>query len=150
NATLIGALPYSVTASNADAGLESGEVQPCAAIDRTVWFSFTPATNVTLMADTFGSSFDTGLAVYEGTTPAGLTLIDCDDDAVGLQSAVIFNATAGTTYYFQAGGFAGDQGSLHFHLNAVVCGDGVINGYEECDDANLSNGDGCDSNCFVE
>jgi cysteine-rich repeat protein len=30
------------------------------------------------------------------------------------------------------------------------CGDGVIDADEECDDSNLSNGDGCDSQCMDE
>lgn len=31
-----------------------------------------------------------------------------------------------------------------------LCGDGRNFGMYECDDANLVNGDGCDSNCKVE
>jgi CSLREA domain-containing protein len=31
----------------------------------------------------------------------------------------------------------------------VVCGDGLLDGGEECDDANALDGDGCDSNCTV-
>jgi len=31
-----------------------------------------------------------------------------------------------------------------------ICGDGLIDGDEECDDANLVDGDGCDSNCDLE
>jgi cysteine-rich repeat protein len=32
----------------------------------------------------------------------------------------------------------------------IVCGDGVKEGSEQCDDGNLSNGDGCSANCIVE
>ena len=28
-----------------------------------------------------------------------------------------------------------------------ICGDGIITVYEQCDDGNLQDGDGCDSNC---
>ncbi|TFH26792.1 MAG: DUF4215 domain-containing protein [Myxococcales bacterium] len=31
-----------------------------------------------------------------------------------------------------------------------LCGNGVLNGGEECEDANLVSGDGCASNCTVE
>ena len=32
-----------------------------------------------------------------------------------------------------------------------ICGDGIlISKYEECDDSNLIDGDGCDSKCIVE
>jgi len=30
------------------------------------------------------------------------------------------------------------------------CGDGIINGIEQCDDDNNDNGDGCSSTCRVE
>ncbi len=32
----------------------------------------------------------------------------------------------------------------------VVCGDGVMEGDEQCDDGNTADGDGCDSECFIE
>ena len=31
-----------------------------------------------------------------------------------------------------------------------VCGDGILEGDEECDDGNTDNGDGCDENCALE
>lgn len=31
-----------------------------------------------------------------------------------------------------------------------LCGDGILNGGEQCDDGNLTNGDGCASDCTVE
>jgi cysteine-rich repeat protein len=32
----------------------------------------------------------------------------------------------------------------------AICGDGIVAGAEQCDDGNLVNGDGCDSQCHVE
>ncbi len=32
----------------------------------------------------------------------------------------------------------------------IVCGDGVVAGYEQCDDGNRTNGDGCNSSCRRE
>ena len=34
--------------------------------------------------------------------------------------------------------------------DAAVCGDGLINGADECDDGNTANGDGCSSSCVIE
>ena len=31
----------------------------------------------------------------------------------------------------------------------TVCGNGMIEGLEECDDRNTNNGDGCSSNCKI-
>jgi hypothetical protein len=67
---------------------------------QSVWFAFTPPTNMRLEANTFGSSYDTSLSVYTGARGA-LNQIACNDDANnGLQSRIRFAATAGTTYYF--------------------------------------------------
>lgn len=36
------------------------------------------------------------------------------------------------------------------NMCATFCGDGIIMGYEVCDDNNNINGDGCSSNCSIE
>ena len=70
---------------------------------QSVWFAYTPQTNIRLEANTFGSNYDTALSVYTGSRDA-LTQIGCNDDAGGtVQSRVRFDATAGTTYYFMVG-----------------------------------------------
>jgi hypothetical protein len=66
----------------------------------SVFFSFTPTHDVTVQADTIGSNYDTTLAVFTGSHST-VNPIDCNDDAVGLASAVRLDAEAGTTYYFQ-------------------------------------------------
>jgi hypothetical protein len=67
---------------------------------QSVWFAYTPQTNIRLEANTFGSGYDNSLSVYTGSRGA-LTQIGCNDDAGGtLQARVRFDATAGTTYYF--------------------------------------------------
>ncbi len=51
---------------------------------RSVWFSFTPASNGVLTLDTHGSSFDTVLAVYTGTSVNALSpIVSNDDDGTG-------------------------------------------------------------------
>jgi photosystem II stability/assembly factor-like uncharacterized protein len=131
-ATTITSLPH------AQAGLATGQATdeagepltaPCPTTSvpygKTVWFRYTPAANMTLTADTVGSSFDTVLVVRRGTTLGGLTLVGCDDDGggggTGGPSRVTFAATAGQTYYFQVGGWrdgAGTaaSGNLSFRL----------------------------------
>uniref|UniRef100_A0A7S1NC07 EGF-like domain-containing protein n=1 Tax=Eutreptiella gymnastica TaxID=73025 RepID=A0A7S1NC07_9EUGL len=42
---------------------------------------------------------------------------------------------------------AGWQG---YNCKAPVCGDGIVNGYEECDDGNTAIGDCCNKNCAIE
>ncbi len=117
-------LPYTNIVDTTEATRQSGEPQ-CDLIAATVWYKYTPSSNVTLSADTLGSApantFDTALVIFSGPaslpTFGSLTLVGCNDDALGgNQSQVVFAATAGTTYYFQVGGVAGGTGSLTFNL----------------------------------
>jgi len=65
---------------------------------QSVWFRLRTATTRTVRLQTTGSDYDTVLAVYRGY-PRGLQLVACNDDAIGLTSAVELRATAGVTYY---------------------------------------------------
>jgi hypothetical protein len=86
----------------------------CVLSNQTVWFSFTPTQDLRLEANTFGSNYDTTLAVYTGVR-GSLTSLGCNDDSNGtLQSRVRFDAKAGTTYYIQVSSF-----SLTFGANLV-------------------------------
>jgi hypothetical protein len=89
----------------------------------TVWYQFTPSEDIRINANTFGSDYDTGIAVYTGTRGA-LTQIDCNDDVVlgqFVQSNVNFDAVAGTTYFFMVGSF-GDSpgGNLVFNVDVSL------------------------------
>jgi hypothetical protein len=86
----------------------------CAGNGHTVWYRFTPSADTRVNADTFGSDYDTTLSVYTGSRGA-LTQIACNDDFDSLQSRVIIDATAGTTYFFMVGSFfASPGGNLVF------------------------------------
>jgi hypothetical protein len=65
--------------------------------------------------DTFGSDFDTGLALYTGSCGA-MTEVACNDDTGGLQSQIIIPVSAGTPYFILAGGYSGYTGHLLIHL----------------------------------
>jgi len=118
-AVLIPGIPYSNKEDTSGATDELGEPHPCAGIGRAVWYSFTPSADLLLQVDTQGSTFDTALVIYTGDSLATLKPFACDDDSgVGLSSLITFGVAAGTTYYFQAGGFLGDFGNLIFNLAA--------------------------------
>ncbi len=76
----------------------------------TVWYKYTPATDTSFALDTLGSDYDTFIAVWTGSR-GSLTKVTCNDDldpAVGLiQSQVVVDMSAGTTYYFEIGQFSG-------------------------------------------
>jgi hypothetical protein len=119
NATLIDSLPFTDSLSTLEATTASDDPE-CAGNGHTVWYRFTPASNQTVTANTFGSNYDTTLSVYTGTRGA-LSRIACNDDASGLQSRVQFSALAGQTYYLMVGSFYGySSGNLVFSVEALV------------------------------
>ena len=74
----------------------------------TVWFELAATETVRLEANTFGSDFDTTLAVGTSDGAGGINLIACDDDTQSLQSRVRWDAVEGTTYLFQVGSCCGE------------------------------------------
>ena len=124
-------LPYSNKEDAGGATLFAGEPQPCAGIDNTVWYSYTPSSDGILAADTEGSTYDTALAIYTIGTIDPPALVGCDDNAgtfgqftppppfsptlFGL-SRIAFQASAGETYLFQVGGAYEARGHLTFNL----------------------------------
>lgn len=114
----IPAIPYSNTQDTSDA--TTGATDPdCSGTGPTVWYAYTATEAGSLLAATFGSDYDTTLYVGTPDGSGGMNLIDCNDDAGnGLQSAIRFEAEAGTTYLFMIGAFAGGSGgSLVFSLD---------------------------------
>lgn len=99
--------------SNRNASQEPGEpLNPPIAGGRSVWWQWTPGVSGPATITTTGSSYDTTLAVYTGTALANLTLIAANDDAIGLQSAVTFPASAAVPYLIQVDGYLGAQGDI--------------------------------------
>jgi hypothetical protein len=76
------------------------------------WFSWkAPATGIATF-NTIGSTFDTVLTIYTGTSP-NLTEVVSDDDRGGFfASLASFNAVQGTTYLINVKGFGGATGKV--------------------------------------
>jgi len=113
----------------------------------SVWYSFTPASAGTATVDTSGSGYDTVVTAYTG--PCGhLREIACNDDIsnTNRQSAVSIPVSGGTRYLLEVTDFDEQPGGgrLVFTLD----GDFSLTP-EQCDDGNLTDGDGCDSNCTL-
>ena len=67
-------------------------------LGRSVWYRFRPSAAGPQRISTIGSNYDTLLAVYTGRR-SPQTLLKCNDDAAGLQSAVRPTLSAGTRYW---------------------------------------------------
>ena len=100
--TATGSLP-----STAGFTTEAGEplTMPIAA---TAWAKFQPAISGVYQVDTIGSSFDTGLAVYSGSTLGALTLLASDNNSGPSSTSVVTpHLTGGVTYMVQVGSGSG-------------------------------------------
>jgi len=117
DATEISELPYDDTGTTT--GYNNDYVGSCIydAGAPDVVYAYTPDADMEITANTFGSSFDTGLYVYENDES---NEIACNDDAGSLQSEVTFNATSGNTYYFIINGYYQANGDYIFHVEAAV------------------------------
>ncbi len=114
NAYVISGLQGTTNGTNIRATKEGGEPNHAGnAGGASVWYKWTAPANGGVMIDTVGSSFDTLLAVYTGTTVTNLTLLGNNDDSGGdVTSQVVFSATAGTIYRVAVDGKNGEQGSV--------------------------------------
>ncbi|MBI1817423.1 MAG: DUF4215 domain-containing protein [Deltaproteobacteria bacterium] len=150
-ATLIPALPFAdAVDTTAATSAASDPRQSCTdgPNANSVWYSFTASSNGMVFARTDGSDYDTVLTASSGACAAPTELACSDDVDPDVTSLVKVPVVAGQTVRFEVAQF--DQpagGTLVFH--ATLCGDGVLDPFEECDDGNAVNGDGCDSNCTL-
>jgi hypothetical protein len=124
NAVVIGALPFTDDIENTNEATAVGDpANDCVVEGHTVWYQFTPSADMRINANTFGSDYFTGIAVYTGTFP-NLTQVICNDDALPgrtVDANVNFDATAGTTYFFMVGSFGDSPGGhLLFRVNVSL------------------------------
>ncbi len=115
NAQALPADSGTLTGSTVGATKETGEPANAGNVGgHSIWYRWTPSVSGTASIDTSGSSFDTTLGVYTGTTVSTLTTIASNDDANGsvVYSRVSFAATAGTAYSIEVDGYSGRYGSV--------------------------------------
>jgi len=108
NAVVIAAPPFGHTTDTTEATTAPDDPD-CAGNGHTVWYSFTPSADMDIVANTFGSDYDTTLSAYTGTRGA-LQQVACNDDTQGLQSRILFGAKAGVTQFLMVGSFDGSPG----------------------------------------
>ena len=121
NASSITGLSGQTTGSNIGATKESGEPSHAGnAGGASVWWYWTASASGQTTLDTFGSNFDTLLAVYTGSSVNILTQVASNDDSGGLQSQVTFTSVSGTTYYIAVDGYAGHTGNIILNWNLAI------------------------------
>src|SRR5918994_1783202 len=100
-----------VTGNSAGATMEAGELRPyhpdrdCDGdgVDSSVWYKINPVSDGTLTLTTEGSSFDTVLALYRGTSLGSLTQSNCSNanNAPNGTERMSTAVKTGRTYYVQ-------------------------------------------------
>jgi len=117
SATVVASVPYSTSQSTLESTLEPLEPTPCNILGSTVWYTFTPAVTASVKITTLGSSYDTSVAVYTGSSVSSLSQVGCNDNAGGALSSVFqFAATGGTSYRIQIGSVAATPGTLQLKI----------------------------------
>lgn len=92
-------------------------------VNQDIWYQYTPGPSCfdpsagTLTVSLCGSSYNTVLAVYEGTNCPPTNLVACNDNSCGLQSEVAFSPTFGQTYLIRIGGSGGASGTGVFDIS---------------------------------
>jgi uncharacterized protein (TIGR03437 family) len=120
-ATLAAGQPYSVSQNTGGASSSpSDPVHSCTskADSRTVWYRYTVTFNGTLRIDTFGSNYDTVLAVYDSTALATGELA-CNDDAdeFDTTSALTVTVTNGQVLLIEVAGYGSSSTGGRMLLN---------------------------------
>ncbi len=99
------------TAQNGEPNHSSGAAR------RSVWWTWTAPQTGPVSIDTFGSAFDTVLAIYRGADIGALTGVASNDDASGSrQSRATFTAEAGVQYAIAVDSAGADSGSISLRL----------------------------------
>jgi hypothetical protein len=104
-----------VTGSNVGATKEQGEPAHAGNLGgSSVWWTWTAPSNGTYAVTTRGSSFDTILGIYVGSSVAALISVASNDDGpnMGTASLATFNASAGVAYRIAVDGYDGAVGNI--------------------------------------
>jgi len=119
----IGGASGSITGTTAGATKESGEPNHAGnSGGHSIWYWWTAPNNGSTTFDTIGSTFDTLLAVYTGSSVNSLTRVASNDDISSstLQSRVTFSATASTQYKVAIDGYNGASGNTTLHWSMAA------------------------------
>jgi hypothetical protein len=114
--TDMGAISGAYIGDTTRASLEAGEPRPYSAIkdcgiygiDKSVWFKLRSSVNTQLKVSTEGSSFDTVLGLYKGSSLTSLQQVGCsNDNNSNWTDTVTVGVAAEQTYYLQLSGTGG-------------------------------------------
>ena len=112
NATPI-TVPFIDSIDTSGATSAADDPTDCYGTNASVWYEFTPGSNIQIQVDSSYSNYDTVVAVYTGTL-GSLNLIACWDSP-----CFTLDAFAGETYYFMVTSYSGMGGALVFSVDVA-------------------------------
>ncbi len=105
SAKLLSGLGIREEATSLNATREAGEPDPTGvAAGHSLWYKWTAPSTTHVSLAVFATTTDTTAAVYTGSSVSSLTTVASNDNnsgSVNTDALASFDATAGTTYYFQ-------------------------------------------------
>src|SRR5688572_2322370 len=124
NRAVITGSSANVSASNVAATREPAEPFHADALSfNSVWWSWTAPSSGGVTLTTEGSSIDTIVGVYTGSSISNLVFVAANENdylpllsETSAWSRVTFNVTAGTTYHIAVDGFEGESGAIRLQL----------------------------------
>ncbi len=128
NAASISGMAGTVTGGNVNATRETGEPAHAGiTASKSIWYRWTAPASGSYTFRTLGSTFDTLLAVYTGSSVSALFGIAANDDtSESVSSEVRFTASAGTVYRIAVDGYNDDSGNVTLRWEGQA-GPGIIN-----------------------
>jgi hypothetical protein len=136
---------------------------------KDIWYRYTATCTGSLLVTTCSnlggdSNFDSDLVLYPGNAtcpPTSAQIVACNDDdlanpcgaAPPWSSTLRATVVGGNTYILRVGGYNTPTtdfgtGKILITCTPAVCGNGIIEAPEDCDDQNANPNDGCD-NCVA-
>jgi hypothetical protein len=124
---LTASIPYESFVNTTAATLDTGTVNACSpALGlASVWYKFTATSNRKIYIDTFGTLYNTFIAVWTRNPDSTLNPITCIDDSNGTQQSLVsLTVSSGTTYYIQVAQRNASAptvtpgGTLNFHITS--------------------------------
>jgi hypothetical protein len=118
-ATVATEFGFSDRINTAEATTAADDPTSCLATNaRSVWYRFTPPRDGRVSANTFGSFYDTVLAVFAHGSSGNLVACNADTQKGG-QSRVSFIGGSGVPYYFMVASETGSGGDLTFTIEVA-------------------------------
>jgi len=125
-----------LTDSNLNATVETNEPSLIPISDgggASVWYTFTPTSTGALTVDTTGSTFDTVLTAFSGSSIENLTTITYNDDYAGaITSSINFTAIAGTTYHLRVHSWSSARGTIKLNWSQILSCANIVAGDNFC------------------